>query len=649
MIVGTAGHIDHGKTSLVKALTGIDADRLKEEKARGITIDLGFAYKPLAGGGVLGFVDMPGHEKLVRNMLAGATGIDCVLLVVAADDGPMPQTREHLAIIDLLGLSRGVVALTKCDLVSAERLSAAVAEVRSMLAGSALDGAEPIPVSSVTGHGVEALDVRLAQIAAELPPAAERGNFRLAVDRCFSLAGIGTVVTGTAVSGRVAPGDRLLVSPRGLEVRVRSMHAHDREAAQGRAGQRLALNLGGGGLEKSDIRRGDWIVAAAAHAPADRIDARLRLLGGEARALAHWTPVHLHLGACDVGARVVLLEGAGVAPGASARVQLELDRPIGALRGDRFIVRDQSAQRTLGGGVVIDAFATARQRRAPQRLAALAALEAATPVAALHGLLGLDLPGGVDLAWFATLWNLTPEEQAALEGGVAHQPVADGAIRLAFAPGQITRFGTLVAEALARHHRRAPDSPGLTLDQLRRAVALKPSAAVFTLLLRELAAAGTVRRVGSHLRLPGHDPALLAAEQKLWEKLLPWLDEAALHPPKLADMVARDRALRHEQVLQLMLKLARMGKVHAVSNDYFVLPRHMAELAARAQSLAESDPHRRLNVKTLRETTGISRHLSVPLVEFFDRIGFTKRDDVGRHIRRNARDMFDGQHAQVSA
>ena len=648
MIVGTAGHIDHGKTSLVKALTGIDADRLKEEKARGITIDLGFAYRLLAGGGMLGFVDVPGHEKLVRNMLAGVTGINFVLLVVAADDGPMPQTREHLAIVDLLGLSRGVVALTKCDLVDADRLAAASAEVRSMLAGSGLCMAEVIPVSSATGHGIETLDRHLAQIAADLPMAAERGNFRLAVDRCFTLAGIGTVVTGTAQSGAVAPGDKLLISPRGLEVRVRSVHAHNRESSQGRAGQRLALNLAGGGLEKSDIQRGDWLVAERAHAPASRIDARLRLLASEGKALAHWTPVHLHLGACDVGARVVPFEGASVAPGTSAWVQLVLDRPVGALHGDRFIVRDQSAQRTLGGGMVIDAFASASRRHKPQRLAVLAALEAATSPAALDRLLALEPTDGVDLTWFATLWNLTPDEQTALEGGVPHHPVTDGKVRLAFAPGQALRFGTHVAEVLARHHRRAPDSPGLTLDQLRRAVAVKPTAAVFALLLRELTSGGAVRRAGPHLRLAQHDPTLLPAEQKLWEKIRPWLDEAALHPPKFGDMVVRDRALHREQVLQLMLKLARMGKVYAVSNDYFVLPPHMVELASQAQALAQADPQRRLNVKSLRETTGISRHLSMALVEFFDRIGFTKRDEIGRHVRRDARETFDGQRAQGS-
>ena len=650
MIIGTAGHIDHGKTSLVKALTGVDTDRLKEEKARGITIDLGFAYKPLEAGGVLGFIDVPGHEKLVRNMLAGATGIDYVLLVVAADDGPMPQTREHIAILDLLGLSRGVVALTKCDLVGAGRIAEASAEVRRLLAGTAFSGAEVIPLSTLTGDGVAALDRHLVQAcaAALAATAPQRGNFRLAVDRCFTLAGIGTVVTGTAVAGRVTSGDKLLVSPRGLPVRVRGIHAQNRAAVQGQAGQRCALNLAGSGLEKSDIQRGDWSGAEAAHAPTARIDARLQVLAGAAKPLAHWTPVRLHLGACEVGARVVLLEGASIGPGSSALVQLDLERPIGALRGDRFIVRDQSAQYTLGGGVVIDPFAPATRRRRPQRLAVLAALDASTPAAALARLLDLDLPNGVDLKWLSTLCNLTPDERHALALAVPHRTVAVADAELAFAPEQLARFDRSVAAALVQHHKRAPDSPGLTVDQLRRALAVKPQADVFKLLVGTSIAGGSVLRSGPYLQLAGHEAALLPAEQKLWERLRPWLDEAALHPPRLDDLLARDRQLQRDKVLRLLQKLARMGKVHAVDDDYFVLPQHMCALAARAQALAEADPERRLNVKSLREATGISRHLSLPLVEFFDRVGFTKRSKEGRLIRRDAREMFDGQHPQVS-
>jgi len=642
VIVGTAGHIDHGKTSLVKALTGIDADRLKEEKARGITIDLGFAYKPLADGSVMGFVDVPGHERLVRNMLAGATGIDHVLLVVAADDGPMPQTREHLAILDLLGLSLGAVVLSKCDLVAPARLAEARSEIEMLLQDTGLAGAPVFAVSNTTGQGVAELEQYLLQAQRSQVRGRDEGCFRLAVDRCFSLAGIGTVVTGTAVSGQINVGDRVLVSPRKLPVRVRGLHAQNREATVGLAGQRLALNLTATGLEKSDIARGDWIVAEPAQASTRRIDARIRLLRSEARDLAHWTPVHLHLGASDVGARVVLLEGPTLAPGGSMRVQLELDRDISAWHGDRFILRDQSATRTLGGGQVIDPFASATLRRKPLRLAALAAQELPAPDQALQALLALEQPAGVEIEPFLVARNLQPAQRQALLQAVPHRAVPDGGGQRLFAPGQLERVADSLIEALAAYHRSHPDSPGIAPEVLQRQAAAKPRVLVFGHLLRELLAAGRVQRAGPYLRLSGHEVALLPNEQKLWERLRPWLDEGGIHPPKLSDMLARDRNLPKDAVLRLLNKLARHGKVYAVGEEYFVQAQHVCALAQAAQKLAREDPNKRLNVKVLRESLALSRHFSLPIVEFFDQVGFTKRDPEGRKIRRDATEMFGG-------
>src|SRR5438132_2224605 len=404
MIIGTAGHIAHGKTALIKALTGVDADRLKEEKERGITIDLGYAFYLLPHGAVLGFIDVPGHERFVHNMLAGATGIDFVLLVVAADDGVMPQTREHMEIIDLLGVKRGAVALTKIDRVESARVAAARAEIEALLRGTALAGSPVFALSSMTGDGVPALRAHLEAVAASPAPAgAADGCFRLAVDRCFTLSGSGTVVTGTVFSGSVGVGDHLLVSPSGWEVRVRSIHAQNRAAERGVAGQRCALSLVG--VEKKDIARGDWLLEPAAHAPTARFDASLKVPPSAARALRHWTPVHVHLGAADEMGHVSLLQATGIEPGGSDQAQIVLDRPIGALRGDRFILRDQSAQQTLAGGVVLDPFAPARKVRTPTRLAVLAALERPTMFDALQQLLNVA-PAGVDLSWFARSFNL---------------------------------------------------------------------------------------------------------------------------------------------------------------------------------------------------------------------------------------------------
>ncbi len=644
MIVGTAGHIDHGKTSLVKALTGVDADRLKEEKERGITVDLGFAYQAQSDGQVLGFVDVPGHEKLVRNMLAGATGIDHVMLVVAADDGPMPQTREHLAILDLLGLQRGVVALSKCDLVDEARLQQVSQEIRSLLQGTALAQAPLLPVSSISGTGLEALRAHLDTARHETPARALDGHFRLAIDRSFTLSGIGTVVTGTAVSGRVRVGDRLRLSPSGLEVRVRGLHAQNRSAEEGQAGQRLAINLVG--AEKQQIQRGHWLVHDALHAPTQRIAARLRLLPSEAKALAHWTPVHLHLGAEDVNARVALLEGSALQPGQDALVQFDLDRPIGALRGDRFIVRDQSALRTLGGGQVVDPFPPPTRRHRTQLVQALKAMEAPTPAAALSALLALDSPYGIERRAFALAWNLTAQALQQAEQSAAaslpHATVGEGDAALWFTEAALTRYQERITEALAAHHRRTPDSPGLSQEQLTRQVRDKPTTAVFALLLAQLVREGRLRRNGAALALAGHEATLQGTEKLIWERIKPWLDEGGFLPPRLSELLERDRTLRKDQVLRTLQRLQRMGKVHPVGAEYWFQTEQMLELTLRAKALADADPNRRLNVRELRESVGVSRHLSVPLVEYFDEIGLTERDAVGRHFKRDPRKMFGG-------
>ena len=315
MIVGTAGHVDHGKTALIRALTGVDTDRLKEEKERGITIDLGFAYLPTPEGAILGFVDVPGHEKFVHNMLAGAGGVDFVLLVVAADDGVMPQTREHLAIVDLLGVDHGLVALTKIDLVSAERREAVAAEVAHCLEGTGLTGSEIMPVSSVSGEGIDTVRARLFAAAQVVERRTAKGRFRLAVDRSFSLTGVGTVVTGTVLTGAVSVGDQVTISPSGISARIRSIHAQNRPTGSGQAGERCALNLAGDGIAKDVVHRGDVVLDPELHAPTDRIDASLRVLRSELKPITQWMPARLHHAAVEVGARLALLSDAPIMPG----------------------------------------------------------------------------------------------------------------------------------------------------------------------------------------------------------------------------------------------------------------------------------------------------------------------------------------------
>lgn len=412
MIVATAGHIDHGKTLLVRTLTGVDTDRLPEEKARGISIDLGFAYWPLPSGAVVGFVDVPGHERFIRNMLAGVCGIDFALLVVAADDGVMPQTVEHLHILDLLNIQRGIAAVTKVDRVAPERVAQVIADVEALLAGTRLDTAPVIPVSAVNGTGLD--DLRHALVAAadaQSARSAEGQYFRLAIDRAFTVAGSGTVVTGTVFNGTAAPGDRLVVSPKGTPVRVRGIQMRGAAAERAQAGQRCALNLTGADLEA--VARGDWVLHEAIHAPTQRFDARITVLAAEAQALDHWTPLHVHLATADVTARILIPRGGTIVPGATGIAQLLLDKPVGALHGDRFILRDQSARRTLGGGVIIDPLVRAGRRTAAARNAELAALDAGPAETVLAELLKSQ-EQGVELARFQRAFNLKPERAAQL-------------------------------------------------------------------------------------------------------------------------------------------------------------------------------------------------------------------------------------------
>lgn len=627
MIVGTAGHIDHGKTSLVKALTGVDTDRLKEEKARGITLDLGYAYTPLPDGEVLGFIDVPGHEKLVHNMLAGATGIDFVLLAVAADDGPMPQTREHLAILNLLGLSRGAVALTKVDLVPEERVAQAQAEVESLLRGTPLEGSPIFPLSAVSGAGVEPLRHYLAEAASALPIRPEAGNFRLAVDRCFTLAGTGTVVTGTVFSGTVRVGDQLLLSPAGIAVRVRGIHAQNRQSEIGMTGQRCALNLAGTDFDKQDVRRGDWVLAEPAHGPTQRLDVRLHLLAGADKPLRHWSPVHFHLGAVDVMARVALLEHDVLEPGASGLAQIVLDRTIGALRSDRFIIRDQSASRTVGGGRVLDPFPPERKRRTPERLAVLAALERPTVHAVLQGMLEAT-PTGIDLNRFALSCNLSPVELEALCRDVP-LVVVD---RTAFPIQVWESLRQAVLERLAEAHKLSPDMLGPDANRLRKLAAPRLARAIFGSLLGTLRDEGRIMQSGPWLHLPEHRITLSPVDQIVWHKVAPLLLDQPFQPPRVRDL-ANTLQVDETRMRLLLQQLAAMGEVYRVAHDHYFMPQSVEQLATIAREIAADQPDGKITAALFRNRIGTGRKLAIQILEFFDAGAITRRAGDAHHLR----------------
>jgi selenocysteine-specific elongation factor len=623
MLIGTAGHIDHGKTTLVKALTGVDADRLPEEKARGITLDLGYAYAPLRDGSVLGFVDVPGHEKLIRTMLAGATGIDFVLLVIAADDGPMPQTREHLELLDLLGLRHGAVALTKTDAIAPQRLEEARGEVAELLSGSGLSGSPVFPVSGQTGDGVAALRRHLETVAANFSRPPSGGRFRLAIDRAFSLTGVGTVVTGTAHAGTVAIGGTLTVSPPGLTARVRGLHVQDQPAESGKAGDRCALALKGD-FEKKDIARGMWLVDPALAIPLSRFHVELRVPSGQ-KALKHMQSVHVHLGTEDIIGRVALLDCKEVSAGGAALAEILLERETLTLRGDRFVLRDAGAKRTVGGGRVLDIFPPARRKRAPEHLALLEKMRNDDPAVTLD-FLASQAAAGIDLERFSASWNLTEADAEALWQRGNLRVIRDGGAAIGIAQAGWTALSERLLGALAGEHERAPDLIGVERERLRRMTSPRLPRPAFDALVTELLASGSVAQTRAWLHLPDHRASLTAADRKQFAELKPLLDASPHNPPRVRD-VSNATGTPEPEVRQLFKRIARAGELYPIAHDHYFTAGAVADLAdivrrlTEEQGAARAAPFRDI---IFADGSG-GRKVAIRILEFFDRVGYTRR------------------------
>ena len=721
MIIGTAGHIDHGKTTLVRALTGVDTDRLKEEKARGISIELGYAYIPVpplpdTGGqaganpadNVLGFIDVPGHEKFVHTMAAGASGIDHALLVVAADDGVMPQTREHLAIALLFGIRSGTVAITKADRVGAERLDEVRRQVQALLAGTPMADA-PLFVTDATAvedEGVAALRQRLFAQAQAQHQRGSDGLFRLAVDRVFTLPGHGTVVTGTVFGGRARAGQTLTHSASGRAVRVRSLHAQNRAADTGHAGQRVALNLAG--IDRHEITRGDWIADARLLQATQRIDVRLRLLP-DAAPLGAWAPLHVHLAAAHRQAHAVPLQADNVAPGAEARVQLVFDAPVFVVLGDRFIVRNAQGTRTVGGGVVLDPQAPERRRRSAARMQWLEALDtlvdsgdarpllAVAPAGLTRGALtrllgrspvaGWAGEGAVSFALGRSVSTPLPSGERPGEGPRTTPEEAPPTEELWLSPAAWAAVRERITDALQRHHARAPDEPGLNGARLQRmafpALASAHGDGQGTLgnrlpaqgwqawidrLLTEQDADSQpmLERTGQWLHLPGHRVNLSEAEQALADRLYPLLLAGGNDPPWVRDL-ARETGTREDTVRELLRKQARLGALYQVVKDLFYPAERMAELAATfadlsAHSIHTGDlpplpareraeergrpaprlPSGAVEARAFRDAVQLGRKRAIQILECFDRIGYTRRVGDAHLLRPHTRWTNEG-------
>lgn len=623
MIVATAGHVDHGKTSLVQLLTGVDTDRLKEEKQRGLTIDLGFAYTDTETGGRLGFVDVPGHIRFINNMLAGVSAIDLALLVVAADDGVMPQTVEHLDVLQLLGIQRGIIAVTKIDRVEAHRVDEVIGELEVLTASTFLAGADVYPVSSLSGEGVDTLKLALDIAAEETARRAADGLFRLAIDRRFSVHGSGIVVTGSVFAGNVSIGDNLILMPQGTPVRVRGLHTQNQSAESATAGDRCAVNLTGNRLELEDIHRGDWLTDNPAPA-SDRFDARLSVLASESHPLRHWTPIHLHTGANHVTGRVAVLAHKRIQPGTAALIQLVLDEAISVCTGDRFVIRDQSALRTIGGGEVLDPWSPKRGRARPERLDGLRQITPGSPSETLAGITEQS-SSGVDTIRFSRMFNLTVDqmdqtidETGALrleDGWIVSQVHLDDAVE------------TLRGK-LDTWHEENPGKPGLPLNQIAAMMRQLPAPlldrAIDTLLKTE-----DLQQHGNLLNRPGQGVQLNEREIATLGRIMPLLEEDPTKPPVLHDLaksVGQD-AKALEKVLNQVVKTGQLVK--PVKNRFF-LPSAIEQLKACLYEAA--DDNGQFTVQQYRDAAGTGRNLAIEMLEYFDRQGLTRRIGDSRQI-----------------
>lgn len=635
MIIATAGHVDHGKTTLIRALTGQDTDSQAEEKRRGLSIDLGFAWSQTEQGDWLGFIDVPGHEKFIRNMVAGVAAIDAVMLVIAADDGPMPQTREHLAILDLLGVRKGVVVLSRIDRADLTRQKTVRDEIQQMLAETRLAGAPLFPVSGMTGEGIPELKGWLTRQAATVlqDSGAPVGGTRFSVDRSFQVAGRGCVVTGTLIAGQLGRQDTLIVSPMGGRARVRGLETHGDEVNLVTPGQRCAINLVGD-IHHDRIRRGDWLVAPRLHRPTHRLDISVDLLPGRR---LHRGTFQVHLGAAVRTGRVAILKAGQ--NGGEGLAQVVLDNPVQACVRDRLLIRDPAVNQTVGGGQILDPFALARGRGSPERIELLQRLHTSGSGARGTHSAGMRLqawlrtyPEGVDLKPFAAAENLPDDGLQQLLAGldVIVMNTRSGPVAVAAAHWQLMK--ERVMHWLDEWHQSYPDQVGPAGSDLIRGTGTRLASGLGHYLLRDLLSGGLVVRHGFRYRRPGHQPVLAVPDQQRLNQVLAELEDTGLKPP-IAGELAEALGLERDEMVEFLQRMHHLGFLVAVAPNRFYRPETVTRLAALAVELAEQSPTGAFNARVYRDRAGIGRRLTVSVLEYLDRAGVTAFNNDERRLQ----------------
>jgi selenocysteine-specific elongation factor len=631
-IIGTAGHIDHGKTQLIKALTGVDTDRLKEEKERGISIELGFAEFPLPDGTVAGVVDVPGHEHFVKNMLAGATGFDLVLLVVAADDGVMPQTREHLAIIDLLDVREGLVVITKADLVDEEMIELVKEEVAEVLKGTTLEGTEILVTSTVTGEGLDEVVNAIVRAAERVRVRQTEGPFRLPIDRVFTLKGIGTVVTGTLWEGSISDGEVAVLLPSNREVRVRNVQVHGRDVERALAGQRVALNLPG--ISTEEIERGDVVISPGHLSPTFMVDVRLHLIKEAPRPLKNRSRIRFHHATREVLGRVVLLqEKEELEPGESCYAQMRLESPVVAKYGDNFILRSYSPVTTIGGGTILNSHAQKHRRINPQLMQALKLRESGVPERLLL-LIFKESPlprSEEELIRESEIPRSTVKEvisRMLQEGTLVKIQVEQ---RWKVLPSELIKdYEQRIWQLLEGYHQSHPREIGMEKEALRSRLGKHLTPGDFDGIMRYFLERDLFELKEGKVCIKGRGRSLTKEEQEEKKKLIEQITSAGFSPPFVKELAER-HGLDARKVRDYINILLEEGAIEQVNPEFFLARGKLKEAEEKIRSFITE--RGRLEVKDLKEMLGISRKYSIPLLEYFDRIKVTRREGDFRVLR----------------
>ncbi len=632
VILGTAGHIDHGKTTLMKALTGVDLDRLKEEKERGITIELGFTSLTLPGGQMIGIIDVPGHERFIKNMVAGVGGIDMVLMVIAADEGVMPQTREHLDICQLLAIKRGLIALTKSDLVDDEWLALVQEDIRKVVQGTFLEQAPIIPLSSTTGKGIPDLLAALDSIVAAVRERPSSGIARLPIDRVFTMKGFGTVITGTLLAGTITVGDEVEILPSSVRAKVRGIQVHNESAATVAAGVRTAINVQG--IEKSQIERGEVLTTPGAMLPTRRVDAWIEYLATSPRPLKDRTRIRFHSGTAEVMGEALVLGGSELLPGQAGFIQLVLETPLVLLPHDRYVIRSYSPVHTLGGGEILDNLARRHKKKSDAITNRLPALKNGTVRDALvifcreagfRGLAASQMQARLGLE--------PPRQQVLIEELRATGKIAVFAkdpVEIT-APQVIQQLEQLILKELADFHKKNPLKIGMLREELRARMPYDANARLFSFVMEKLLNAGSIILSKEHLSLAGSRPTLQDSQKDLQKKILTCYEKAGLMPLTLKELIEQLHVVEKEAVNLLGL-LVRDGLLTKVSEELYFDSRAITRLTGDV--VAYLDKNNEITTQGFKDLTGLSRKFMIPLFEYLDKAKVTVRVGDKRVLRK---------------